>query len=314
MVEITNNKRFSILIPVYNRDIYVKYCIDSVFSQTFKDFEIIVIDDGSTDLTPEVLKSYKERIITLSQKNQGPDVARNLGASQASGEYLVFLDSDDLLLPWALATYDRIIHEFESPALIIGVLKWFIDGVDVEADIGTNAVIEVFKYRDYLAKDISVGLSCSNIIVKSSIFRQSGGHRQTTPETFHADEHDIILRLGTYGPCVIMQKPATVAYRCHKDNTIRDIKRMVNGTLSLSRAERLGQYPGGQQRRVERYSLIGGMAKCWIWSALLAHYPLQALKLLICTFPMITMAALNALCHLFRLRTPSIILNEQRRD
>jgi len=92
------NKRFSVLIPVYNRDVYVRECIDSIFSQTFKDYEIIAIDDGSTDGTLEVLQSYGEQIKVLSQTNQGPEVARNLGASQASGEYLVFLDSDDFML------------------------------------------------------------------------------------------------------------------------------------------------------------------------------------------------------------------------
>lgn|SRR3989339_497852 len=304
-----NNKRFSIMIPVYNRDVYVRQCIESVFSQTFEDFEIIAIDDGSTDRTPEVLKSYDARIIALSQKNQGPEVARNLGALQASGEYLVFLDSDDLMLPWALATYDRIIREFDSPALIIGVLKWFNDGNDVISDMDTNAVIEVFKYRDFLSKDISVSLSCSNIVVKSSVFRQSGGHRKTTPETFHADEHDTVLRFGTYGPCVILKKPATVAYRRHSDNTIHDLKKMVNGTLSLVYAERQGQYPGGKQRRFARYSFIGGMAQCWVRRALQARCPLQALKLFIYTFPMIMTGALNVLYRLFRRRTTSVILN-----
>ncbi|NTW67516.1 MAG: glycosyltransferase family 2 protein [Nitrospirae bacterium] len=308
------NKRFSVLIPVYNRDVYVRECIDSIFSQTFKDYEIIAIDDGSTDGTLEVLQSYGEQIKVLSQANQGPEVARNLGASQASGEYLVFLDSDDFMLSWTLATYDRIIQECDFPTLIIGTLLPFHDGQDVKAAVGSNTVIELLKYRDYLSKDTSTDLSCSNIVIKSSVFKQAGGHRQSTPKTFHADEHDFVLRVGTYGPCVILQKPATVAYRIHGDNTIRDVARMVSGVLSLVHAEQQGYYPGGQQRRFARYAVIGGMAYSWLRQALHARSYVLALKLLMPGSIMLIVGALNKLSRLFRRRTPSIILTEQQAD
>jgi glycosyltransferase involved in cell wall biosynthesis len=100
------NIRFSVLMPAYNREKYVGQAIDSVLSQGFKDFELFVIDDGSTDKTLQVLESYGARIKLLRQNNQGPEVARNKAAALAQGEHLVLLDSDDLLLPGALATYD----------------------------------------------------------------------------------------------------------------------------------------------------------------------------------------------------------------
>ena len=84
--------RFSVLIPVYNRAACVRECIDSILAQTFLDYEIIAIDDGSTDGTQEVLRSYGDRIKVLKQDNQGPEIARNLGAVHAGGEYLAFLD------------------------------------------------------------------------------------------------------------------------------------------------------------------------------------------------------------------------------
>ena len=82
--------RFSVIIPVYNRAKLVKEAIDSVLSQTNKDFEVIVVDDGSTDDTLEMLESYGNQITILSQSNQGPEVARNLGAAQAAGDYIAF--------------------------------------------------------------------------------------------------------------------------------------------------------------------------------------------------------------------------------
>jgi glycosyltransferase involved in cell wall biosynthesis len=306
------NPRFSILIPAYNRAAFLNECIDSVFSQTFSSYEIIVIDDGSTDRTPEVLKSYGTRIKTFQQENQGPDVARNLGAAQATGEYLVFLDSDDFFLPWALATYNRIVYELASPALIIGVLHTFRDGEYAQINAGSNNIIEAFKYRDYLAKEVSVFLSCSNIIVKRSVFNQAGGHRKSTAKTFNASEHDAILRLGTYGPCVILKKPGTVAFRQHGSNSTKNIERMINtGIMSLVRAERQGQYPGGPKRLFDRHSIIGGMAIDWVYNALKARHPLLGLMLFVRTIPYIMTGALYKAFRLFRRRTPAIVFSEE---
>ena len=93
------NPRFSVLMPAYNREKYVSQAIDSVLSQVFTDYELFVIDDGSTDKTLRVLESYRTRIKVLRQANQGPEVARNKAAALARGEYLVLLDSDDVFLP-----------------------------------------------------------------------------------------------------------------------------------------------------------------------------------------------------------------------
>jgi glycosyltransferase involved in cell wall biosynthesis len=302
--------RFSILVPVYNREMYIKETIDSVLSQTFTGYELVVIDDGSTDRTPEVLQSYGTRIKVLRQANQGPEVARNLAASVAEGEYLAFLDSDDLLLPGALATYNRIIEEFDSPALIIGFIHYFDTGKPMTSDPKQTGPVEALKYRDYLAKDTPIGLSCSSLVIHRQAFQQAGGMRRSTPATFHADEHNMVLRLGTYGPCVIIKRPATVAYRIHASNTVRDVKAMVRGTMSLISAERRGEYPGGRQRRFARYAVIGGMAWSWVKHSMEAHRPDLALELLVRSGPMLMAGALEKLQINLRGHQPSILLHE----
>lgn len=89
----------SVILPTYNRAYCVGRMIDSVLAQGFKDFELIIIDDGSTDETPKILKHYDDkRIMVLTQSNQGVSSARNLGLSQAKGKYITFVDSDDYLL------------------------------------------------------------------------------------------------------------------------------------------------------------------------------------------------------------------------
>ena len=87
--------KFSIVIPVYNVEKYIKRCLDSVFNQSFKDFEVIVVNDGTKDNSMDIVENYDVKIIT--QKNQGLSVARNTGVKKAKGEYIIFLDSDDYI-------------------------------------------------------------------------------------------------------------------------------------------------------------------------------------------------------------------------
>src|ERR1700722_124005 len=95
--------RVSVIIPVFNAVHTVEQAIDSVRVQTFADFEIVVVDDGSTDGTIEVLRRYGDAIKVLQQKNRGPSPARNLAIAASTGEYLAFLDPDDMWKPGMLA-------------------------------------------------------------------------------------------------------------------------------------------------------------------------------------------------------------------
>lgn len=85
--------KFSIIIPVYNVCDYVKRCLDSVFLQSYSDYEVIVVNDGSLDGSMDIVKNYDVKII--NQKNMGLSAARNRGVKAATGDYLIFLDSDD---------------------------------------------------------------------------------------------------------------------------------------------------------------------------------------------------------------------------
>ena len=93
----------SVIIPVYNREKFLAEAIDSVLAQTYRPIEIIVIDDGSTDKSGEIARSYAETKY-IYQDNQGVSVARNIGVDAAQGEFLAFLDSDDMWLHNKLET------------------------------------------------------------------------------------------------------------------------------------------------------------------------------------------------------------------
>ena len=113
--------RFSIILPVFNREKSVSDAIHSVINQRFSDWELVIIDDGSQDQTYEVCKklaSKDNRIQLRHQTNQGVSAARNHGLRIASGEYILFLDSDDLLKQNALELLDETIQSCINPDLI----------------------------------------------------------------------------------------------------------------------------------------------------------------------------------------------------
>lgn len=96
----SNKHKISIIIPVYNSEKYLSRCIDSVINQTYKDLEVILINDGSTDDSLNVLKTYESldnRIVIIDQKNQGVAKTRNKGLQKATGDYIMFIDNDDFL-------------------------------------------------------------------------------------------------------------------------------------------------------------------------------------------------------------------------
>ncbi len=102
--------RISVILPVYNAEKYVRKAIESVLNQSFTDFELIVVNDGSTDSTPEIIKSFDdERIRIISQENLGPGASRNNALEIAQGQYVMYLDSDDWFCTDALKiAYDEI--------------------------------------------------------------------------------------------------------------------------------------------------------------------------------------------------------------
>jgi glycosyltransferase involved in cell wall biosynthesis len=304
--------RFSILVPAYNRERYIRQAVDSVLSQTFTDYELFVIDDGSTDKTVSILESYGPRLKLLRQSNQGPEVARNKAAALAQGEYLVLLDSDDLLLPSALATYDKVIRHFDSPPLILGAMTEFQDGQPVLTSAPASTPVKVLKFQDYLSINVKgLRVSSSRIAVRKSTFQQVGGLRNTSAKNFHLDSLNLMLKVATYGPCIVVQEPDTVAYRHHEMNTIHSLEAITNGILVLARSERDGEYPGGNERRFQRRASIGAMAVSWSIRELLRQRQAKlAVRLLSQTAPMAAMAVWNRVFHYRHKPVVPIVLDQ----
>lgn len=99
------NKMVSIILPVFNAERFLSQCLDSILRQTYQDWELIAVDDGSKDGSIEILKSYGKRdgrIHIISKKNEGVSIARNIALEHAHGDYIYFVDSDDIVMPEGL--------------------------------------------------------------------------------------------------------------------------------------------------------------------------------------------------------------------
>lgn len=118
---------FSIIVPVYNVEKYLVRCIESVINQTFKDFECILIDDGSLDNSGNICDEYSlkdSRIVVVHQNNAGVSAARNTGLNIAKGEYICFCDSDDWLEDSLLEQLSFYCQKYTSEFLFMVLLMW----------------------------------------------------------------------------------------------------------------------------------------------------------------------------------------------
>ncbi|MFM6154726.1 MAG: glycosyltransferase family 2 protein, partial [Sphaerospermopsis kisseleviana] len=121
-----NKPLVSVIIPVYNGDRHLAQAIESVLNQTYQPFEVIVVDDGSTDNSANVACSYKE-VHYLYQPNQGVAVARNTGISQARGEFIAFLDQDDLWTPDKLTVQVDYLLKHENIGYTLSKMRVFLE-------------------------------------------------------------------------------------------------------------------------------------------------------------------------------------------
>lgn len=109
----------SIIIPLYNKEDYIRATLDSILSQTFQDFEVVVVNDGSTDNSLSVVGAYSDsRLKVFDKANGGVSRARNFGFQQSKGEWVMFLDADDTIMPNCLETLHQLICDFPSVSLV----------------------------------------------------------------------------------------------------------------------------------------------------------------------------------------------------
>jgi glycosyltransferase involved in cell wall biosynthesis len=280
----------SVIIPCYNQAHFVREAIESVFSQTYPSFEILVVDDGSTVPLKDVLPEYSSVQITR-QKNQGVSSARNAGFLKSKGEYALFLDADDRLLPKALEQGLEVLKETPGLGFVSGHVELISeDGASLE--IPSEPCIAKEHYVNLLRYNYI--WTPSAVIFHSEIFQAVGGFHYSLSA---AADWDIYLRIARSYPVVCHHQLIT-QYRRHKTSMNTDLafmlkdcivalalqKPMIRGNEELENAYRTG-IEGNQRYYGEPLALeVNRAVKSGeIWKALrgactLARYFPSAVK------------------------------------
>ena len=258
---------FSIVIACYNQEGFVRQAVESALSQEHPSKEIIVVDDGSRDGTADVLNTFGESIILARLPiNRGAVAARNHGASLASGEYLVFLDGDDVLMSRALEVYGRLVTA-RCPKIIFGRSAKCYGKVPEVKTADLPCDIQFVEYANFLAKDRPCVFNTSTLVVDRSTFWSAGGW---SPGIFYQDIQDLVTKLGVSGKMILVLAPDTVWYRMHLTNAVNKVSPFIEGIHVLLAKARAGLYPGGRERWVERSAWFGGLIFYWTKTAMRA--------------------------------------------
>ena len=293
--------RFSIVIACYNQRAFIRDAVGSALAQTDPDREVIVVDDASTDGTPELLKEYGGAITLIAlPANGGACATRNAGAAAARGQFLVFLDGDDVLLPWALRIYRRII-DLKDPKVLLGKMVWFNHPFSPAVIPPAPEEISVVEYDAFCHKDRPWRASASALVVERQTFEASG---RWSAGIFPMEDHDLTLKLGCSGRAVLILGPQTTAYRWHSANTTGQIQRLFDSNFNFIQRERDGFYPGGRAWRADRCAVIGGVTFHWFKAALKAGRYGAALGLLARGYPMVWAAIARRAAARLRGRRP----------
>jgi glycosyltransferase involved in cell wall biosynthesis len=256
--------RFSIIITCHNQSGYIRDAVNSALEQGYQSKEIVVVDDASSDDSPQILKAYGDKIrFAAFQTNQGCTTSRNLGAAMATGEYFVFLDGDDVMLPWALDVYDRIVS-IKKPKIILSCMQWFDSSVQQLQPKIVPGQIEFAEYELLMKRDRRYQAGGSAIVMERQAFGQVKGW---TDQFFPLEDIDMLMKLGNSGPVVQILSPSTKGYRIHSGNVRHRVPAMVGGLYKVMEREKSGVYPGGPNFRRQRYAVLGAPVWFWIKSA-----------------------------------------------
>ena len=216
----------SVITPVYNRENYIRECIESVLQQTFSDFEYILVDDCSTDNSLAILREYEKKdkrvkVISLD-KNAGPADARNIAIKQAKGRYIAFVDSDDLWLKDKLKVQLEFMREKEAPISFTSYYLIDSEGKDKGKIVKAKEVVNLNTFL----KCTCIGFSTS------MVDREKCGELYLSPDTTREDSY-LWIKLLQKGLTAYGIEEPYVKYRVHSGNISSNKVKAALGTWDL---------------------------------------------------------------------------------
>lgn len=244
-----NNPKVSVIIPVYNAAQYLKDCIDSVLAQSFQNIEIIVVNDGSTDDSFSIAQGFGNSIILLNQENKGASAARNNGLRHATGDYIQFLDADDILECHKIQRQVDFIlsHNISDTVLTFG--RWTILGKDVESmPDNQKAVWHNYNYPLDILFDFSnigcclppmVYLTPMTLIQKAGLWDETLSLNDDGEFFARVIEASEKLCFCYDSLAMYRSTPASLSKRMSKKAASSQMKSLVKMSEIMSRANRL---------------------------------------------------------------------------
>lgn len=219
--------RVSVIIPAFNHNRFIGQAIESVLNQNFSSLEIIVVDDGSIDETATAVQKYSHRICYIRQSHAGVSAARNRGLSLSHGEYIVFLDSDDIFLPHKLA---QQVAYLDAHPTIGGVHSgWRL------IDKDGRPLGEVKPWQVAPRLDLKTWLLWKPVLLGAMMLRRDWLERSTgfDPQLQQAEDVDLLWRLSLQGCRFDWLRRTTVGYRQHGKNSVLNSRQQAQNLNDL---------------------------------------------------------------------------------
>ena len=241
----------SVVIPLYNAEKYIGDTLESVFEQTYNTFEIIVVNDGSTDSSLDVVKKYSD-VTVISQENQGEAAARNKGVALSKGDFIAFMDHDDLWEPDKLKIQMEYFNDNPQVGLVYSQYTSFKNGkiLRTRPQNGHSGWI----FTKLLYKSI---IQASTVMVKRECLDVVGPYDEAFA---FADEYDMFLRISKEFQCGFVDKGLT-RYRVHETNASKNVFRFDKENLGVYKKtyNNFTDLDGKQKKilrkRIARYSM-----------------------------------------------------------
>lgn len=243
----------SVIIPAFNSARYILQTLDSVLAQTEQDFEVIIVDDGSTDNTCSLIEHYDSRITMFRQHNQGIAGARNAGLSHASGKYIAFLDHDDIWHPDKLkAQLDCFRNHPDCGCVFSQFRRWD----DRSPPVFEDEELSATKLDPNFSGWIYHRLILDNILLGTALFRRDVVRSvgQFSKDLPPSDDWDFVIRVSRNYPfCMLLQ--VSTLYRIHPGQTSRALPSVNQGAQFRDRIISLYGYTGPDGSQVNKAEL-----------------------------------------------------------
>lgn len=216
-------QKISVIIPVYNASNYLKQCLNSILSQNYKNLEIILVDDGSTDSSYGICKDYErkdKRIKVFKQENRGPGTARNLALSKATGDWLSFVDSDDVLED---RFYEKLLSHGEDYNIICSGVRVLFDVENQQTQSEINFYNNANKFDGKNKVDYAV-MSQINTELWNKLFKKSIlDQYNITFKSGAFEDGDILFRVLAVSPYIYFDNSVNYFYRRHSQSIVEDL-------------------------------------------------------------------------------------------